>query len=239
MELFKRTVIISPHFDDETIGCGGLIAKIKRLGYEVKIIILANTDGAFQYSANRIVNNDERYEESLRALSNLGCTKDDLVQINNPEFKDTMLDQCKMKELVHSLDLIIREFKPTAVLFPYGSHHQDHQAVYRASIASLRSTIATKYIQLKAMYEYPYINSWSSDVNVNSKLYVPLNTDDMNKKLEALKAYKSQLDRDPLDPLSVNAIYQMAKSHGIEICREYAEVFYPMSTIIEEELKYE
>lgn len=232
--MFERTMIISPHFDDETIGCGGLIAKVKEQGYEVRVLVLANTDGAFQYSAGRVVDNHERYEESLRALKHLGCNEEELVQIVDEEFRDCRLDDCPMKSLVHALDIEIRKFKPTAVLFPYSSHHQDHQAVYRASIAALRSTVATDYIQLKAMYEYPYINTWSSNVNTNSKIYVPLTEEEMTKKINALNAYKSQLDREPLDPLSVNAIHQMAKSHGIEVCRPYAEVFYPMSIILEE-----
>ena len=38
----KNILIISPHADDEVLGCGGTIAKYVKLGYFVYIAILTN-----------------------------------------------------------------------------------------------------------------------------------------------------------------------------------------------------
>ena len=229
--LFRRTLIITPHFDDETIGCGGLMSNLATdERNKIRVVVVATNKDTYNYNVDRRVSNEERKEESIAALSKLGVSEKSLVQLNG--FEDGRLDMCDRKSLVTKLDEQIRYFEPTAVLFPYSSHHQDHQAVYQASISALRPTVATNFIKLKAMYEYPYITSWSSTINPNSKLYYHLTDEDIEKKREALKAYKSQLVRDSRDILDVSSIINLAKIRGTEIGHYWAEVFYPMSIII-------
>ena len=228
--MFKRTLIITPHFDDETIGCGGLMASLSRDNTNrFRIVVVATNKDTFNYNANRIVSNEERKEEMMEALDILGVGRESFIQLEG--FEDGRLDQVDKKSLITQLDNQIKEFRPTAVLFPYSSHHQDHQAVFQASVAALRPTVDTNYIKLKAMYEYPYVNSWSSNLNPNSKLYYPLNPDDMMKKEEALRAYRSQLVRDERDILNVSSIMTLAQVRGKEIGVHYAEAFYPMTIV--------
>lgn len=229
--MFERTLIITPHFDDETIGCGGLIHKIaKDKNKELLIVVVATHKDTYNYNAGRVVSNEERKEESLGALSRLGVPRESLVQLEG--FEDGRLDMVDKKSLITALDYHIRNFKPTTVLFPYSSHHQDHQAVYNASVAALRTTVDTNYIKLKAMYEYPYVNSWSSNLDLNSKLYVPLSEEDIESKRDALNAYESQLLRDPRDIISISSIITLSIVRGTEIGRNYAEAFYPMTMVV-------
>lgn len=229
--MFQRTLIITPHFDDETIGCGGLMSSLAESKCDILILVVATHNSTYNYNVNRVVSNEERKMESILALRSLGVPEHSLVQLEG--FEDGKLDQCSMKELVTVLDKYIREFKPTTVLFPYSSHHQDHQAVYKASIAALRPTVSTNFIRLKAAYEYPYITtSWNSSMSSDSKLYYPLSQRHIDKKREALKEYKSQLARDPRDILDVSSIINLAKVRGTEIGYDYAEAFYPISIIV-------
>lgn len=192
--MLERVLIITPHFDDETIGCGGLIARQSALGSQFRIVEVATHASTYNYNAGRVVSNVERRMEAGDAMYKLGISPESLIQLEG--FEDGKLDKCDKKSLITQLDAQIRDFKPTAVIFPYSSHHQDHQAVYQASVAALRPTVDTNFIKLKAMYEYPYVNSWSSNLTLNSKFYVPLSLEDIKKKEEALAAYKSQLVRD-------------------------------------------
>lgn len=233
--MFSRTMIITPHFDDETIGCGGLLSSLSRdteNDNQIRIVVVATNKDTYNYNVDRVVSNEERMEESISALAKLGVSKDSLVQLEG--FEDGRLDICDRKSLVTKLDKEIRDFRPTAVLFPYSSHHQDHQAVCQASISALRPTVGTSYIRLKAMYEYPYVNSWSSNLNPNSKLYYPLDDVDIDRKKKALESYKTQLVRDPRDILDVSSIITLAKVRGTEIGYEYAEAFYPMTVVAKE-----
>lgn len=226
--MFQRTLIISPHCDDETIGCGGLISKLGSEYMDLRIVIVATHLDTYNYNVGRVVENEERIAETRRALKKLAFGAS-VYQLEG--FMDGRLDQADRRSLVTQLDSHIREFKPTAVLFPYSSHHQDHQAVYQASVSALRPTVDTNFIKLKAMYEYPYVNSWSMGLNLNSKLYVPLSEENIWRKEQALREYKSQLVRDPRDILDVSSILTLAKTRGIEIGQEYAEAFYPMTIV--------
>lgn len=230
--MFSRTLIITPHCDDETIGCGGLISELSNdPSNHILVVIVATHSDTYNYIADRVVSNGERLMETSNALHFLSPKRYiKVVQLEG--FEDGRLDKADMKSLVTQLDQQIRTFKPTAVLFPYSSHHQDHQVVYRASVAALRPTVDTNFIRLKAMYEYPYVNSWSSNLNPNSKLYIPLSKDSIEKKEKALLAYKSQLVRDPRDILDVSSIINLAKVRGTEIGQDYAEALYPMSIVI-------
>lgn len=230
--MFRRTLIITPHFDDETIGCGGLMSSLsKDPENKIRIVVIATCKNTFNYNAQRVVSNEERLQESLSALSRLGVDENSLIQLEG--FEDGRLDQCDRKNLVTALDKQIHEFHPTAVLFPYSSHHQDHQAVYQASIAALRPMVSTNFIKLKAAYEYPYITtSWNSAMRSDSKLYYLLSEEDLNNKKLALLEYKSQLVRDPRDILDVSSILNLSKVRGTEIGYDYAEAFYPISVIM-------
>lgn len=230
--MFKRTLIITPHFDDETIGCGGLMSSLSKSSEnKVRVVVVATNNDTYNYNVGRIVSNEERKSEMIRALDILGIGRESFIQLEG--FEDGRLDRVDRKALISQLDTQIREFRPTAVLFPYSSHHQDHQAVYQASVAALRPTVSTNFIKLRAAYEYPYITtSWNSNLRSDSKLYYSLSDADIERKREALKAYESQLVRDPRDILDVSSIINLAKVRGTEIGQEWAEAFYPINIIV-------
>lgn len=237
MSIFDRTLIISPHCDDETIGCGGLMSSLADKGVNIRVIIVATHNNTYNYSVGRIVDNEERVRETRYAMNALCAMSDnrsriDLIQFEG--FEDGKLDICSKKDLISSIDRQIRDFRPSAVLFPYSSHHQDHQAVYQASIAALRPTVDTSFIKLRAAYEYPYITtSWNSNMKSDSKIYYPLSRRDITRKRSALEEYKSQLVRDTRDILSVDSIITLARVRGKEIGYEFAEAFYPINVILQ------
>lgn len=234
--MFQRTLIITPHCDDETIGCGGLIHSLLKRGCEVLVYLISTHDRVYNVYADRVVSHAERLQEMRDALDILAVHRHDVpLTLDFPKeiFIDGKLDVYPLKQIVTCLDSVIKRFKPTAVLFPYGSHHQDHQVVCRASIAALRSTIDTNFIKLRAAYEYPYVTSaWDNTLNVNNRVYYVLDEFDMSSKRLALEKYKSQLNRgDPRDILSIDSISNLAVIRGTEIGQNYAEVFYPINVI--------
>ncbi|MHB1457176.1 MAG: PIG-L deacetylase family protein [Armatimonadota bacterium] len=89
-------MIIVPHCDDETLGCGGLIAGLVRKGAKVKVAIVTNGDG-FYYAAARDLRDPfvlpenyisfgyERQRESVNALGKLGVKKDSIVFLGYPD----------------------------------------------------------------------------------------------------------------------------------------------------------
>jgi LmbE family N-acetylglucosaminyl deacetylase len=74
-----RTLILAPHPDDESLGCGGLIAELCRLGRPPRVVVL--TDGAGSHPGSRVFAatalRDVREQEVRRALRALGLGDQD------------------------------------------------------------------------------------------------------------------------------------------------------------------
>lgn len=233
--IFERTLILSPHYDDETLGCGGLLHRISEAGYESMIVQFATCTNN-NCNAGRTVTDSERLGEFINAIAKLEHDGNDksidfklMRELDKDhEFLDGSLDQLSKKVYVTVLDKLLDSFKPTAVLFPYPSFNQDHKLVHEVSVAALRPVIATNSIRLKAMYEYPYYDSWNSSKLV-SKLYVTLSKEDIQHKIDALQCYKSQLMRDPRDLLDQTSVIDLARVRGREVSQYYAEALYPLS----------
>ncbi len=77
----SRVLVIAPHPDDEVIGCGGLIAQLRRAQVGVRVVIV--TDGtashrsSTRYPAQRLAR--LRAVETRRALAQIGVTAADIV----------------------------------------------------------------------------------------------------------------------------------------------------------------
>ena len=126
----KKVVVFAPHPDDETLGCGGTIAKRISEGCEVVVAVI--TDGRHALSQFFGVNSapspeelkDIRREEATRALKILG------VQSKNISFfglEDTRLAQHE-KEAKEKIVTLLKDLSPTEIYFPYRKDtNLDHQ----------------------------------------------------------------------------------------------------------------
>jgi len=228
-DIFERTLVITPHLDDETIGCGGTIAKIVGEGCNVKIVLATEPVGFRSAHLGCDVDPSERFESFFNAMKLLGVPRENLVLLRG--FEESRTDEKPIVEMITFFDILISDYKPTAVLFPYSSHHQDHRYVNQAVTASLRPKVSSNFIRLKAMYEYPYITGWNDSFIPSSKIYIELTREIMSKKSRALDCYDSQLNRDPRDLLDKSSILSLASVRGHEIGVDYAEVLYPMSIV--------
>lgn len=123
-------VVIAPHPDDETLGCGATILAKRAAGTAVRVVIV--TDGRRSHSAE-IISSDElaamRAAEAAEACALLGVTEADVVQMG---WADSTLDG-RVEELSRCLGAAIAEFGPAEVFVPSVLEaHPDHRAVSQA-----------------------------------------------------------------------------------------------------------
>jgi LmbE family N-acetylglucosaminyl deacetylase len=134
-------VILAPHPDDESLGCGGLIAACVAAGRPPLVVIL--TDGAGSHPHSRTFPPDRlrahRAQEVRAAVGVLGLGADRLVLLNQPDTAAPR-DGPGFEGVVASLlGLIRREPAVTAILAPWRwDPHCDHEAasVLAAAVAS-------------------------------------------------------------------------------------------------------
>lgn len=167
----RSILVIGAHPDDIELGCGGSLAKLSRGGAHVQAVIFSKGRRGVLSEANREL-------ESRAALQAIGVT-----DIAIYDFEDTLLSR-SLNDLIAVLDGHVASSKPYRVytMFQH-DRHQDHRAVYEASVISCRS------VPQLLGYETP-----SSYPNFMPTIFEQIE-DDLETKLRALQCHTSQGSR--------------------------------------------
>jgi LmbE family N-acetylglucosaminyl deacetylase len=125
-----RPLIIAPHPDDESLGCGGLIAASCDAGVAPVVVVL--TDGAGSHPGSRAYPPERllelREQEAKRAVNVLGLPLRNLYFLRAPDTKLPEAGQV-FDDHVSRLGEIGRSHDCGAVVAPWlGDPHCDHQA---------------------------------------------------------------------------------------------------------------
>lgn len=217
--LLKRTLIVSPHADDEVLGCGGLMHTLRGQDHEINVLIGVTAD-SFLWHHGGVVTGDTRRQETRRACKSLGVCETRVRFLY--EQGDGRLDTVPQQDMVMALDLLLRELEPTAVFIPYPSFHQDHRALFQACFAALRPR-ADATVALVAMYEYPNI-VWQYDQIPGADWYLRLDEDAVEAKVDAMRQHTSQI-REGKHMISPDSIRTWARYRGMEVGAPAAERF--------------
>jgi len=172
-------LVFGAHPDDVELGCGGTVIKLISQGKKVAIIDLTKGELGTRGTSQT------RKEECKNATKILG-----VEMRENMDFKDGFFENDEK----HKLALIkkIREYCPEIVIANAPSdRHPDHgrasQIVLDACFLSGLEKVETKQKiwRPKAIYHYIQFNNLKPDLVVDI-------SSQMDKKLEAVKAYKTQ-----------------------------------------------
>jgi LmbE family N-acetylglucosaminyl deacetylase len=148
-DLALPAVVFAPHQDDETLGCGGLVALKRARGVPVVVVFL--TDGRTSHS--RFLDADElarrRRDEALAACRTLGV-EDGSVRFL--DFRDGELTGA-VDAAATRVAALLRELPDHALLVPYGGDTTaDHRATREAV---LRALALLEGGRRRVLLEYP------------------------------------------------------------------------------------
>ncbi|MBK1986710.1 PIG-L family deacetylase [Sphaerospermopsis aphanizomenoides BCCUSP55] len=196
----KSAMVFSPHQDDETLGCGGMIARKREQGISVVVTFL--TDGRGSHGSDPHIQNQIiqiRKQESLKALSILGVQPSEIYFFDQP---DGTLPDLKAEERQQTIDQIsqlLKQYQPGEVYVPHRKDcHKDHEATY----SLVKEAIAQLGIKLELL-EYPIWVFWRAPLFILLKLkdirsaYRLSITSVQDKKKRAIAAYPSQIQTLP------------------------------------------
>jgi N-acetylglucosamine malate deacetylase 1 len=117
----------------------------------------------------------------------------------------------RRQEILELLIALWEEWAPEAVFMPsLRDIHQDHQVVAAEGLRAFKRTTVFGY-------EIPWNN-----FNFDHQAYVGLEERHVERKIAALERYASQQHRNYANP---EYIRSLARTHGINVNRDYAEVF--------------
>jgi len=172
----RRVLVLAPHPDDETIGCGGALTLHARANDPVKVVFLTN--GAKGDTTGRMTR--EAYVELRRREAGEACACLGVTDLEFWPYEDRSLAGARgaLRQLIDLLD----EYRPDLVYAPSPlEFHPDH----RAACILLCDAIASSDRDFEvAFYEV------GQPVRVN--LLVDI-TPVLQEKEAAVKSYRSQL----------------------------------------------
>ncbi len=136
-----KTLVAAPHPDDESLGCGGAIALLRKYGREVEVLTIS--DGTLshpnstKYPPEKL--RDTREREMLDALEVLGVAAD---KVRFMRFQDRAVpseNSAHFESAVEIIGKILAETAPATILVPWRRDpHPDHRATWQIFDAANR-----------------------------------------------------------------------------------------------------
>ena len=200
----QRVVIVAPHPDDETLGCGGAIALLVSKGYHVKVLVISDGTGSHpnshEYPAP--VLQAIRSQETISALGILGVKPEAIAFL---QLKDGAVPTITAPNFPTARALCrnyLQVTLPDTIFLPWRyDPHADHRASWQLIQAAILSLGITPQIieypiwdwdvkQQQAVADLSRIDGWRLDIQSV-----------LSQKTQAIASYRSQLgqliDDDP------------------------------------------
>jgi LmbE family N-acetylglucosaminyl deacetylase len=203
IEGVKRALVLAPHTDDGEFGCGGTMARLVAAGADVRYV-------AFSIATRSLPEGfapDTLAREVKEATAEIGIPAANLT-VHDFDVR-TFPDH--RQEILELLIEIWNDWKPDCVFMPsVHDVHQDHQTIASEGLRAFKRTTILGY-------EIPWNN-----FDFSYQAYFALEHAHIERKVAALEKYASQQHR---RYANADYVWNVARTHGINVNREYAEVF--------------
>jgi LmbE family N-acetylglucosaminyl deacetylase len=182
-----KRLVLAPHCDDETLGCGGLLAKHPD---ECVVVVCAAP-------------NEVRRKEFEVAREILGYDEALFLGLEDGNIG------ADMHALVGLLDEVVADLRPQEMYLPFPSMHQDHIAVYEAGVRAGRLSMSEGHWFTPSLFVYDVaaydVVLYPTDLRWN--VFESLDEEHIDRKVDALSAYSSQA---VTGPHPINSVKQQA-----------------------------
>lgn len=199
----KTLLILAPHTDDGEIGCGATVARLIEEGWRAIYIAFS----AAEESVPDGFPKDILRKEVKFATATLGIKEEDSITL---QFKVRYFPRDR-QEILEEMIKIKRLYNPDLVFLPCRQdNHQDHKVISEEGYRAFKRVTILGY-------EAP----WNT-VAFKGNTHYKVSYEHLDKKIRALKCYKSQYGRSYVNEKFINSL---AIVRGAEIETEYAEAF--------------
>lgn len=193
-------MVFAPHQDDETLGCGGLIARKRYEGWPVHVVYLTDGGGSHlnhpQLSPAEVI--AWRRREAAAALAELGVESCAVHFLDEPDGTLAHLPPERSRRLVSRIAGLLRELQPTKVFLPCKPDaSSEHDAAHDLIMAAIREAG-----QQPIVWHYAIWSWWNPWLQVRHLLtsrrcyYLP-SEDFTAAKRAAIRCYASQIHPTP------------------------------------------
>ena len=215
-------LIVAAHPDDEVLGCGGTIAKLSSSGSKINILFLSNGEDSRKTSKSEMKKKILKRKNAAKLASKiLGSNKPNFADLS-----DNQLDSYPLIKIIKIIEKNIKKYKPSIIYTHFKNDlNIDHQIANRAVTTACRPQ---KNSSVKSLFFFEVPSSTEWRIDTKNKIFNPNWFEDItktkNKKLLALKAYKSELRKWP-HPRSLKGVSALFTWRGASVGVDAAEAF--------------
>lgn len=217
----KSILVVAPHPDDETLGCGGTLLRLRGERATLHWLIVTEMPPS-DYSAERRATRDAEIAAVARHF--------DFASVTSLGLPAARLETEPRQALVSGIAKVLAEARPDSVYLPNpGDVHTDHSVVFEACQSALKWTKAP-FVGRVSVYE-----TLSETDLVLSSRHTPFRPNchvdisaTLDGKIAAMHLYQSEVGAFPF-PRSAEAIRAQAETRGAAAGFRAAEAFMILS----------
>lgn len=211
-------LVVSPHPDDETLGCGGTIFKHKKEGKKIYWLLVTGMFRDAGFTEKKIKQRDKEIDAVAKAYG--------FTEVFNLNLPATRLDTLPLVEIIEKVHEVIKKISPKIIYLPYKDDlHTDHQITHNVVIAS---TKPFRTPGVEKIFAYETISETELGVPSAKNAFAPNVFVDitpfMDKKIKIMKLYKDEIKKFPF-PRSEKNMKTLAAFRGATMGMHYAEAF--------------
>lgn len=214
----KRILVVAPHPDDETLGCGGTMLRASRSGAEIVWVVVTAITEEQGFSAARV---ETRKREIEAVAARYGVVE--TVQLGFPTAR---LDARPISDLVGALSEVVRRTAPTDLFLPHRRDaHTDHAVVFDAGVA-VSKWFRYNSVERVLTYETPSETDFDlapDSLGFRPNVFIDI-SETLEDKIEIAGIYESEILPHPF-PRSIEGIRALAIVRGAAAGFSAAEAF--------------
>lgn len=213
-----RVLVFGAHVDDEIIGVGGTVSRLSAEGAETLVVTFTGGEQETGYARpewrGRIA--EMRRQEAEMTNKILGIRHRVFLGLPTQGVTDD-------RETYQRCVKLIRDFRPTTIFTHQpGDKHRDHRAVSAVTEEAWWKAAENVLADLGRPWRAPKLYRYETTDLISRPSHVFDITGTLEKKLEAMRAQRSQLE---VLPGILNYIRGLAMARGFLIGTEYGEAF--------------
>lgn len=221
----KSVLIIAPHADDETLGCGGTILRFVEASYEVHWLLVTGMSEDSGFSQSQIETRSQEIQQVAEAYK--------FKEVHELNLPPAYLETLSMGDIIGPISNIVSQVKPEQVYTVYRNDaHSDHQIVFDAVMSATKSF---RYPFIKRVLAYETMSETDfglkpEDGGFRPNVFVDIHSH-LSRKLDILELFKSEIGEFPF-PRSRKALESLAYVRGAQCNSEAAEAFMLIKEIL-------
>lgn len=221
----KPVLVVAPHADDETLGCGGTILKLISLGYQVHWLLVTGMTQEAGYSGYQIKLRNAEIEKVAKAYG--------FASTHKLKLPPACLETLAKGDVIGPISKVVNQVKPEIIFTVYRNDaHSDHEIVFDA-VMSATKTFRYPFVKKVMAYETMSETDFGmkpEDGGFRPNIFVDIENY-LTKKLDILDVFESEVGVFPF-PRSRKALESLAYVRGAQCNAEAAEAFMLIKEIL-------